>query len=134
MDSKRPTPDQRKKFDLDLRAGEDWEHSFLGLLVNSKVECKCDRLTRQTGNLFVEYRCRGERSGLATTEAAWWVIGIEGPTGEVETAVLASVPWLKAVCGVLYRAGRIVRGGDDNASEGVLLPIATVAKAGRPVK
>lgn len=130
MDAKRPTPDQRKKFDLDLRAGEDWEHSFLGLLVNGKVECKRDRMTRKTGNLFIEYRCHNEASGIATTDAAWWVIGIEGPTGDVETAVLASVEWLKETCGRLYKAGRIVRGGDDNASDGVLLPIASVAIGG----
>lgn len=125
MDAKRPTLDDRSKFDLDLYAGHSWERQFLNLL-NGKVECKLDRLARTTGNLFIEYQCRGRPSGLAVTEAEWWAIGIVGPNGDVETAVLASVPWLIVICGILYRAGRIVSGGDDGASRGVLLPIAAV--------
>jgi len=125
FEARPPTRGNLSKFDQDLYAGHSWERHFLNLL-NGKVECKLDRLARTTSNLFIEYECRGHPSGLAVTEAGWWAIGIVGPDGDVETAVLVSVPWLKAVCGRLYRAGRIVSGGDDGASRGVLLPIGAV--------
>jgi hypothetical protein len=44
----------------------------------------------------------------------------------VETAVLASVEWLKDTCRPLVRAGHVVKGGDDNASKGVPLPISAL--------
>lgn len=123
MDPKavRPRPFERKQFDLDLQAGEDWEDFFENIVASGKVECKRDRKVRLTGNIYIEYRCFGKPSGLSVTEAEWWAIGIENESGDIETAILASVPWLKEKCREYLKTSRDVGGGDDGASQGILL-------------
>jgi hypothetical protein len=120
----RPSTIDRAKFDLDLSAGESWEDAFLGLIGNSKVECKLDRKAKETGNVFIEYEYRGRPSGLAVTEAEWWAIGIEGTKGDVETAILASVPWLKERCRELFRTPRNKPGGDDGLARGIIVRLS----------
>jgi len=127
--AEKPTPIERSKFDIDLSAGEAWEQAFLGLIANAKIECKRERKARTTGNVFVEYHCRGHPSGLSVTEATWWAIGIEGPTGDIETAILASVPWLKDVCRPLLGTARDVAGGDDGLARGILLKMRDFAQS-----
>jgi len=118
----RPKIFERDKFDLDLRSGEEWEGFFQGIVESGKIECKRDRKTHETGNVFIEFYCRGKKSGLSVTEAEWWAIGIENKNGDIETAILASVPWLKNKCRSLWKTNR-VRGGDDNAAQGILLKL-----------
>lgn len=121
----RPKIIDRAKFDLDLRNGEEWEGFFQGIVKSGKIECKRDKLAHKTGNIFIEYRCRGKPSGLSVTEAEWWAIGIENINGDIETAILASVPWLKSKCKQIAEKHprRKIRGGDDNASQGILLKL-----------
>jgi len=108
-----------RTFDVDLPIGEEWENQFLGIMSGSQIECKLDRQARKTGNFYVEYESRGEPSGIATTEATWWAFGIENNNKDVETFVIASVPWLKAQLEKYV----IVKGGDDDTSKGILIPI-----------
>ena len=103
-----------------MPAGESWEKQFLALMAG-KVECKRDRMAHRTGNVFIEYQFQGKPSGLAITEAPWWAIGIDGPSGDVETAILASVEWLRAKCRPLYKSARDISGGDGGATRGILL-------------
>lgn len=109
-----------KFFDVDLPAGENWEQQFL-VLMAGKIECKRDRAAHKTGNIFIEYQFNGKPSGLAITEASWWAIGIDGKTGDVETAILVSVAWLKAKCRSFIGTKRDVRGGDRTKARGILL-------------
>ena len=112
---------ERSKFDIDLEGGEEWEGFFKNLIGSGKVECKRDKTAHKTGDIFIEYKCRGKPSGLSITEAGWWAIAIDNPKGDFETAILASVPWLKDKCRSLLETGRDVNGGDDNATCGILL-------------
>jgi hypothetical protein len=116
--------DIRQGFDLDLKGGEAWEDFFSNIVASGKVECKRDKKAHQTGNVFIEYECRGRCSGLSVTEATWWAIGIEGSNGDIETAILVSVPWLKDKCRTYLGTTRDVVGGDDKATRGVLLCLA----------
>lgn len=118
-----PSVSERAKFDLDLEGGEEWEEHFQCIIASGKVECKRDKLTRKTGNVFIEYRCRGKPGGISVTKAEWWSIGIENENGDIETAILVSVPWLKDKCRKLLGTDKDVRGGDDNASKGILLKL-----------
>lgn len=119
----RPKIFERDKFDLDLRSGEEWEGFFQGIVESGKIECKRERLAHKTGNIFIEYRCRGKPSGLSVTGAKWWAIGIENMNGDIETAILAGVLWLKAKCRTFIGTNRDVSGGDDNAAQGILLKL-----------
>jgi len=67
-----------KNFDIDLRYGHDGEKLVHSLLSGGyKVEVKTDRLAHSTGNLAIEYKCRGKWSGISTTQADWWAFKIK---------------------------------------------------------
>ena len=127
---KRPLSEQEqwsKFYDVDLPGGEEWEGLFKNIVAAGKVENKRDKIAFRTGNVFIEYQCRGRPSGLATTEADWWAIGLEGVDGDVEVAILVSVPWLKDTCRPFLGTSRDVAGGDNGLSRGVLLAVSEIA-------
>lgn len=110
-----------KFYDIDLPGGQEWESFFKNIVTSGEIECKRDKKAHETGNVFIEYQCRGKPSGLSITKANWWAIGIDNKNGNVETAILASVPWLKHICRKYYKTSRDVVGGDNNLSRGILL-------------
>jgi hypothetical protein len=110
------------KFDVDLSIGREWEETFLSIFAG-KIECKRDGLFCSTGNIFIEYKYRGKPSCLSTTEADWWAIGLESVNGDIEKAVLVSVPWLKEKCRPLLGTKKDVLGGDNKLARGILLSL-----------
>ena len=105
-------------FRYDLKVGVDAENEFASILENSLVEVKYDLQVGNTGNLFVEFESRGKPSGLATTEALWWVFKIS------ETLyITVDVDDLKEICRKVYAEDGYIEGGDWNSSKGVLLPV-----------
>lgn len=77
-------------FRQDLDLGEAYQREFLaikggGYMVQGcfkpydvivegvKYEVKCDRMTRKTGNVVIEFECNNVGSGITTTEADYWV-------------------------------------------------------------
>lgn len=110
-----------KFYDVDLPGGQEWEGFFKSIVGTGKVENKRDKLTHNTGNVFIEYECRGKKSGLSTTSAEWWAIGIENESGDIESALLLSVPYLRDLCKKLWDERPHVRGGDNGLSRGILL-------------
>lgn len=123
------------KFDLDLKfgqVGEQWL-KMLGSPGGIKIEVKTERdQWWSTGNLVFEYRCRGKPSGVSTTEAEFWVqllskdgciVGMMGwPTAQLK-AFLRNVVKRPGDYGA-----RLVAGGDDRASEMVVIPISQLHK------
>ena len=107
-------------FKYDLKRGNDAEEWFGGLLVGGdRIECKRDFKAHITGNLFVEFECRGKPSGISTTEAEYWVF-IVGPHDNDLRAYLTTTDRLK----VLYQnAKRKVPGGDGMLSMGALVKV-----------
>jgi hypothetical protein len=99
--------------------GETWVHN---LLENKKIEVKTDaRLSKKTGNAYIEYECRGKKSGISTTEADYWVFKLAD-----ERAIVIGVEELKARVRELIRGGKArygVKGGDNDLSLGVLVKI-----------
>ena len=70
-------------------SGEDWVNGIFAK--GKKVEVKTDRMTHKTGNVFIEYESRGKPSGIATTDADYWVYKID----EVGFAIIFEVEILK---------------------------------------
>ena len=108
----------REGFDLDLRHGQAREDALVHVMLASQVEVKSDGLARRTGNLFIEYRCRGRASGLAVTTADRWAF-------EYDDGAWLIVP-TDRVRDLARRAlaeDRRAIGGDDHASEGALVPL-----------
>jgi hypothetical protein len=116
------------EFDLAFKVGGDFEAFFRGLIARGAkdahfVECKRELQHKDTGNLYVEYECRGKKSGLATTEAVWWAFGIESGRGDIECIVLVTAEWLKAYGRRWLARQGAKAGGDDHKSRAFLIPV-----------
>jgi hypothetical protein len=107
------------KYDLEfgILNGESWFHE---LVTDKKIEVKCDRLSAITGNVYIEFESRGKPSGIATTQAEYYVYKYNE-----EAALIISTEQLKERCRELYRLGlaKKIKGGDDNTSEGLLIKL-----------
>ena len=86
-----------------------------------KAEVKTDRLTKRTGNVYVEYKSRGADSGLFTTKSDWWIFQIVNEQEETLFSILISTKRLKHI--INYGGYRQAAGGDDHTSMGWLVPI-----------
>ena len=114
------------KFDLDLdfgKVGERYiEQVFEG---DGRIEVKTERdIWATTGNIAIEVRCRGKLSGISTTDARTW-IQLLSVDNVIKGGFIMPVKQLKARIKELHESGeaRMVMGGDDDASQLVLIPI-----------
>ena len=116
------------KFDIDLEFGESYEYSLGQILNMGKIEIKTERdIWVDTGNVAIELMNQGNASGLSVTEAEWWA-QILSFKGDIKSIILLPVKELKKKVkhSVQHGQGRIVMGGDDNASEIALIPIKEI--------
>jgi hypothetical protein len=105
-------------YDLDFgERGEDWLNEIFSQ--GKKVEVKTDRMAHITGNIFVEISSRGKYSGLSTTQADYWIFIIE----EKDYSIIVSTKKLKEIARVVFATDGLTKGGDNNTSYGILLPI-----------
>jgi len=115
-----------KGFDLDLEFGKMGEEFVEKVLEgNSKIEVKTERdIWKTTGNIAIEVRCSGKPSGLSTTESNVW-IHLLAYNNEIKGGFIFKVGELKDKIKKLQKDGnlKMVMGGDNNASQMVLLPI-----------
>lgn len=113
-------------FTHDLNFGEKAEEWLNILFKDGKlIEVKSDRLIHKTGNLFIEYRSRDKPSGLATTTANYWIYRMD----MLDTAIILPTNLLKKVCRVYYKNNEFkIKGGDNNTSDGLLIPLIRLLK------
>ena len=114
-----------KKFDLQLRASEEREKELGGILSSAKIELKTEtHQWEQTGNICIEYECNGKPSGIAATEADFWVHELRRD-GETLMYLWLPVDRLKTICRKAYAAGKYrVNAGDGGRSKVVLLRLS----------
>ena len=117
-------------FRFDLKVGKRGEKIVYGILENDLVEVKSEqtKISRNwmtTGNCFVEYESRDKTSGLAHTEAKWWVINfMDGD--ELCFSAFLLVERMKKIARRYYKEKGSVLGGDNDTSKGVLVPISAL--------
>lgn len=119
------------KYDLALgQLGEGWVGR---MLTDSTIEVKIDFACWLTGNFFIEYESRGKPSGIATTQADYWMLIATSKQGrrlkktledvekdDILFSILLSTDRLKEICKTnFYRVN--VNGGDKNTSKGLLI-------------
>lgn len=109
--------DYNSDFRYDLEVGQVSEKALAEIFENKKVEVKRDLKARQTGNLFIEFESRGKPSGIATSEAEYYAFDIG------ELFIIVSKDNLMAIVSLMIGTTAEVKGGDNNTSLGVLLPI-----------
>ena len=114
------------KFDIQLGQAERDESALARIMSGAKIELKTESfLWERTGNICIEFASRGKPSGIAVTEADFWVHQL---VRDDETVVYLMFPIarLKALCAA---CGKVVHGiGDDKTQSAYLLSIKDVAK------
>ena len=114
------------KFDIDLKYGQIREELFADIMQGKElVEVKTERgQWKKTGNIAIEWQSRGKLSGIATTKADWWAHFL-ADGDKTEAVIMISVPELKRKIKSLKKLGiaQDTRGGDDDTSRIVLLPL-----------
>jgi hypothetical protein len=104
-------------FRYDLKIGQIKEKE-LGEILNSKtLEIKHDLQAPMTGNVYVEYYSRGKKSGLSISRADYYCFCFGNTFHIIDTNTL------KIKCRKYINTNRDKKGGDNNTSKGILLPI-----------
>jgi len=82
------------------------------------IELKTDERMQNTGNVFIEYRQKGRKSGIATTKAHWWAIEYNA-----NCWIIVPTEVLKAIARKAWEdPKRRKQGGDNNDYAGVIVP------------
>lgn len=128
---------RNNKFDVDLQYGQDGERWLIWLGTDqAKVEVKTERdKWLETGNAVFEYSSRGKPSGFSVTEADYW-LHIFKEKERTAMAFIFNTIELKTFLRLVYKNpnkynARLCKGGDDNTSNVILLPIAQLHKIGK---
>ena len=116
--------DYQSNFDIDLKKGQEGELLVEELAKgNRTIEVKRDYIVSRTGNLAVEVSYRGKPSGLSTTEAEWWAFVLDGKYYENKVIIFIETNRLKQIVDDIHKTKGIVKGGDSNQSQLVLVPV-----------
>lgn len=116
-------------FDIDLDFGKVYEEKVKKLFEGEgSIEVKTERdIWADTGNVAIEIRSRGKPSGISITDAKWW-IQVFTIDGDVKFMLMFRVDKLRKAVKYMYLndLANIVKGGDNNTSELILVPISTL--------
>ena len=105
-------------FEWDLKVGQIAEQHLAAILEDAKIEVKRDMMAQRTGKVFVEYECRFNPSGIATSTADFWAFILNG-----QRIILIATGDLKRLARQAVKDGMIAKGGDDKASLGALVKL-----------
>ena len=115
-------------FDIDLAFGESYEDSLAAILQQGKVEVKTERdIWKTTGNIVFEIKFKGKPSGLSKTKADYWA-QILTYKNEIKSILIFPVPVLKLQLKNLLSKNKaeIIKGGDNNESELIIVPLNSI--------
>lgn len=123
--------DYNNDFKYDLKLGQQGETIIAKLLNDSTIEVKTDFIATRTGNLYIEFMSRGKPSGIATTQAKYWIYIIlkqntprnEFEQEDIETILFFRMQELKKKCKDWLKFNEPREGGDSNTSLGCLISI-----------
>lgn len=113
--------EHNSNFEHDLKLGQKGENLLANILLKKGdlIEVKTDFQAQETGNVFVEYKSRNKLSGISTTKAHYWAFIVSN-----EQIVIIEIKKLKKLCKI--EGLKRIKGGDENTSEGILLPVDTL--------
>jgi len=114
-----------KNYTHDLQFGEMKEKELANILLNQKIEVKTDRKWKETGNIAVEFMSRGKKSGISITEAKYWAFILDNDN-KIEGIIILPTHKLRLIAREYFSKGRVVKGGDDNTSDMVLIPLSVL--------
>ena len=93
-----------------------------------KIELKSETFQwEQTGNICIEYEMDGQPSGIATTEADYWVHELKRKD-ETLVYLMFPIERLKELARIALKNGRKRVGGDDGRFKMVIIPLRNILK------
>ena len=104
-------------FKYDLKIGQVAEKRLGVIFSEKKIEVKTDLKAYKTGNVYIEYFSRGKPSGISTSESDYYCFVL----GSV--MILIESKGLKEKCRKYLNTSRDKKGGDNDTSKGILLPV-----------
>lgn len=104
-------------FKFDLKVGQVKEKELGNILNDKTIEVKFDLKALETNNVYVEYENRNKPSGISTTLSEYYCFAFGSTYHLIETKIL------KERCRKYLNTNRDKKGGDNNTSKGILLPI-----------
>jgi len=102
-------------FEYDLKVGQVKEKELGNILENKTIEVKS--CVDAIFNVFIEYESRNKPSGISTSKADYYCFFLKN------AIVLISLDNIKLKSRKYLNTKRDVKGGDNNTSKGILLPI-----------
>jgi hypothetical protein len=121
-----------RKFDIQLSAALIAERRLAEIFAHGRIE-RIELKTEtwqweQTGNICIEYRQGGQPSGIAVTEADYWVHELRRD-GHTLCYLMFPIERLKELARCAYTEGRFHEGGGDGGRFcNVLIPLSWVLK------
>lgn len=121
-----------KKFDIQLSDALVAEKRLGEIFTSAKIE-KIELKTEtwqweQTGNICVEYRWNGQPSGIAATQADYWVHELRRD-GETLCYMMFPMDRLKWMAKHFYSIGnKRTNSGDGGKSDVILIPLSEVLR------
>lgn len=113
-------------FRYDLEVGKEGERIVDSLFKDKLIEVKRDSWVGRSGNIAIEYESRGKPSGIATTQADYWII-IFSKEYQDKVMYVFETQLLKRVSREYFKQGKVKAMGDDNTSMAVLIPIKEIS-------
>lgn len=121
--SDKPQPN----WDLDYAAGrqaELWVSDIRKALEEDSIEVKLDRRFCDTGNIYVEFECKGKPSGIAKTKSKVWVQVLV----QDELAIVISTERLKELARKFYKDFRRSETDGSHPTRGVAIPVEEIIR------
>ena len=118
-------------FKYDLLLGQIREKQIAKILKNKSIEIKSEENNGwvKSGNIAIEINSRGKPSGLSTTQADYWWHCLQINDEDVAHIVFPVDKLRKLVEKMFHNeTAKVVKGGDNNTSDLVLLPLSTLFK------
>lgn len=109
-------------WDIDLSIGKAGERKVLAIAdawTEGRVEVKTDTRAATTGNLYVEFECKGRASGINTTKADAWAFVV----GEV----IIIIP-TKALRAATSNMRWVAMNRGSHPTRGYLVPLKGIAE------
>ncbi len=106
----------KKYFNCDIEFNHDSRYDIKTTLghISRTYEVKTDLLCGKTGNLALEYECRGKPSGITTTEADYWIYKLDDGFYRISTKELKNLI-------AVGKYSRMVTGGDKGSNTKMFL-------------
>jgi hypothetical protein len=114
--------DIKKNFRKDIQRGNEQQTLVMDVFEGDSFEIKSDFMAHRTGNIAIEFQCRGKDSGIRKTESKHWVYKITEP----DIIIVFSTEKLRKFVEDNMGNYKVIMGGDDKSSKMMLIPLKEI--------